>query len=137
MVFYECVLTTRNTTPYCTLTNLMKSVANKVVENGGIVRGVQNHGIRPLPHRFKARYPDIEGNRYYKEGRFISIYYDSSPMIMRNVENILYGDEEVLRTTHIKARNKLWYVNIHKASKNPYLKKVLDEETENTLFQSN
>jgi len=92
------------------------------------VRGVQNHGIRSLPHRFKARYPDIEGNRYYKDGRFVSIYYDSSPQIMRDVESILFSDEEVLRSTHIKARNKLWYVNVQKEDKNPYLQRVIAEE---------
>mmetsp|Transcript_51413 Transcript_51413/g.60098 ORF Transcript_51413/g.60098 Transcript_51413/m.60098 type:complete len:135 (+) Transcript_51413:133-537(+) len=128
MVLYECVLTTKHSSPYYALTNLMKSISYKVVENGGIVRGVQNHGIRSLPHRFKARYPDIEGNRYYKDGRFVSIYYDSSPQIMRDVESILFSDEEVLRSTHIKARNKLWYVNVQKEDKNPYLQRVIAEE---------
>ena len=50
----------------------MKEVSLKIVNNGGIVRSIQNHGIRQLPHRFKAKYTDSDGTRYYEKGRFIS-----------------------------------------------------------------
>ena len=109
----------------------MKSLSHKVVESGGIVRSIQNHGIRNLPHRFKAKYADSEGNRYYEKGRFISVYYDSNPATQKEVETILRLDEQVLRNTHLKARNKLWYVNIAKEEKNPYIQKVLAMEKEN------
>lgn len=89
------------------------------------MRSIQNHGIRQLPHRFKAKYADREGNRYYDKGRFFSIYYDSSPNVQREVESILKLDEQVLRNTHLKVRNKLWYVNIAKEEKNPFIQKVL------------
>ena len=35
-------------------------------------------------------------------------------------------DEQVLRNTHLKARNKLWYVNIAREDKNPYIQRVLE-----------
>lgn len=110
------------------MTKLVKEVAFKVVESGGIVRGVENHGIRPLPHRFKARHPDREGNRYYEKGRFFSIYYDSNPKTMHSIQSILSKNEEVLRQTHLKVRNKLWYVNIDREEKNPYIQRVLAME---------
>jgi len=128
MVFYECLLTTKNTASFSALTNLMKGVSHKIVDGGGIVRGIRNHGVRDLPHRFKARYPDRLGNRHYKQGRFVSMFYDASPQIMRDVESILRLNEEVLRDTHLKARNKLWYVNIAREDKNPYIQRVLDIE---------
>lgn len=104
-------------------------VSHKVVSNGGIVRSIQNHGIRDLPHRFRAKFPDKEGNRYYKKGRFISVYYDSSPLTMREVETTVRRHSDVvLRTTHLKARNKLWDVNIAREDKNPYILKVLEME---------
>ena len=57
---------------------MMKEVSLKVVENGGIVRSVKNHGLRTFPHRYKAKYPDIlTQQRYYEKGRFISFYYDA------------------------------------------------------------
>ena len=115
----------------------MKEVALKVVEGGGIVRGVENHGIRSLPHRFKAKHPDREGNRYYEKGRFFSIYYDSNPKTMQNVERVLSKHEEVLRQTHLKVRNKLWYVNIDKEDKNPYIQRVIAMETQAKEGKSN
>ena len=128
MVLYECLLTTKNTAAFGALTNLMKDISHKVVDGGGIVRGIRNHGLRDLPHRFKARYPDKLGNRYYKKGRFVSVYYDASPAVLREVESVLRLNEEVLRGTHLKARNKLWYVNIAREDKNPYIQSVLAME---------
>ena len=92
------------------------------------MRSVQNHGVRNLPHRFKAKYPDRLGNRYYEKGRFFSIYYDANPRTQKEVDGILKMDEQVLRNTHLKARNKLWYVNIAREDKNPYIQKVLEME---------
>ena len=98
------------------------------MSSGGIVRSVQNHGIRNLPHRFKAKYADREGNRYYEKGRFFSIYYDSNPLTQKVVDGILKMDEQVLRNTHLKARNKLWFVNIAREDKNPYIQRVIEME---------
>ena len=92
------------------------------------MRSVQNHGIRNLPHRFKAKYADREGNRYYEKGRFFSIYYDSNPLTQKVVDGILKMDEQVLRNTHLKARNKLWFVNIAREDKNPYIQRVIEME---------
>lgn len=100
------------------------------MENGGIVRSIRNHGIRDLPHRFRAKYPDTQGNRYYKKGRFLSIYYDASPLTMRQVESLINMDDAVLRQTHLKARSKLDYINIQNEDKNPYIRKVLQQERE-------
>lgn len=114
MVFYECMMTAKNTAHYNTLTALMKEMSLKIVNNGGIVRSIQNHGIRQLPHRFKAKYADREGNRWYEKGRFISVFYDANPNVMRQVEGILNMDDQVLRTTHLKATNKFMDVNNQK-----------------------
>ena len=111
-------------TDFHALSDIMKKMALEVVENGGIVRAVHNHGIRSLPHRFKARYADKEGNRYYSNGRFVSFYYDSNPATMRQVEQVLKLEEDVLRNTHLKARSILDYVNITHEAKNPYIQEV-------------
>lgn len=108
----------------------MKDVSLKIVSNGGIVRSIQNHGIRQLPHRFKAKYADRDGNRYYEKGRFISIFYDASPNVMRQVEGILNLDEEILRNTHLKAKNKFMDVNNVRDNKNQYVQEILMEEEE-------
>ena len=161
MVFYECLITAKNTartfhlcrmglglcraidccrlhafffavplvlltdTDFHALTNLMKQISHEVVKGGGIVRGIHNHGIRDLPQRFKARFADKQGVRYYTKGRFISVYYDSNPATMRQVEQVLTLDEEVLRNTHLKARSILDFVNIGREERNPYIQQVV------------
>ena len=115
-------------TDFHALTNLMKQISHEVVNGGGIVRGIHNHGIRDLPQRFQARFADKRGTRYYNKGRFISIYYDSNPATMRQVEQILTMDEEVLRNTHLKARSILDFVNIGREERNPYIQQVLQEQ---------
>jgi ribosomal protein S6 len=160
MVFYECVVTTKNTArtwhrlsfvvrflpflqfivviclDFHTLTNLVKLVSHEIVEGGGIVRAVQNHGIRTLPHRFKATYPDREGNRYYAKGRFFSIYYDANPDTMSQVDTILKMDEEVLRSTHLRARSTLDFINLRE-DRNPYIQQILHDEEQAAVQESN
>jgi Ribosomal protein S6 len=128
----------------------MKKVSMEIVKGGGIVRAIHNHGIRELPHRFRAKYADKQGDRYqkklssfqtllfklshrhikicphryYGKGRFLSIYYDSNPVTMKQVEQTLSLNEEVLRNTHLKARSILDYVNISREERNPYITQV-------------
>mmetsp|Transcript_2599 Transcript_2599/g.5642 ORF Transcript_2599/g.5642 Transcript_2599/m.5642 type:complete len:132 (-) Transcript_2599:423-818(-) len=128
MVFYECVLSTKHTTHFKALTALMKEVSLKVVENGGIVRSIQNHGLRTFPHRFKAKYPDyLTQQRYYEQGRFISLYYDANPTTLKKVETILNMNDQVLRVTHLKSRSKVDWIN-YRHDKNPYFQKVLKQD---------
>jgi ribosomal protein S6 len=116
------------------LSALMKRVCLEIVDHGGIVRAIHNHGIRTLPHRFQARYPDKEGNRYYPRGRFVSLYYDSSPVVMRQVEQLLATNEDVvLRNTHLKSQSILDFVNISNEKYNPYLQQVAQQEEANQL----
>lgn len=115
-------------TDFHSLTTLMKRLSHEVVGGGGIVRGIHNHGVRDLPQRFQARFADKQGTRYYYKGRFISIYYDSNPATMRQVEQILTMEEEVLRNTHLKARSMLDFVNIGREERNPFIREVLKEQ---------
>ena len=111
----------------------MKQVSLKVVENGGIVRSIQNHGLRTFPHRFKAKYPDyLTQQRYYEQGRFISIYYDSNPTTLKQVETVLTMNDQVLRVTHLKSRSKLDWIN-YKHEKNPYVQRVLKADRDAVL----
>ena len=103
----------------------MKQVSHKIVDNGGIVRSVQNHGVREFPHRVQAKYPDYKtGQRYYEKGRYISVYYEASPNTIKDVEKILSMNDQVLRNTHLKTRSKLDYISIQKEDKNPYVKRI-------------
>ena len=103
----------------------MKQVSHKIVDNGGIIRSVQNHGVREFPHRVQAKYPDYKtGQRYYEKGRYISLYYEAGPQTIKDVEKILSMNDQVLRNTHLKTRSKLDYISIQKEDKNPYVRRV-------------
>ena len=114
----------------------MKEISLKVIENGGIVRSVQNHGLRKFPHRFKAKYPDyLTQQRYYEQGRFISFYYDANPSTLQQVETILSMNDQVLRHTHLRSRSKLDWIN-HRDDKNPYIQEVLRRDRELVELQA-
>jgi ribosomal protein S6 len=117
-----------STAAFTTLTNIVKKISHEIVDNGGIVRAVHNHGIRDLPHRFRAKYPDRQGNRYFTKGRFFSLYYDCNPTTMRQVEQLLSMEEDVLRKTHLRARSPLDAVNNMREKRNPYIQEVLKQE---------
>ena len=113
------------------LSELMKTISHKIVENGGIVRSIQNHGIRQFPHRVQAKNPDyITGQRYFEKGRYISLYYDSNPSTRAQVEKILSMNDQVLRNTHLKARSKLDLITIQRPERNPYIQQVLRMDKE-------
>jgi ribosomal protein S6 len=111
---------------------MMKQVSLKVVDNGGIVRSIQNHGIRQFPHRVQAKNPDYKtGQRYYEKGRFVSIYYDANPSTQQQVQVLLGMNDQVLRHAHLKARSKLDFIAMQNPSKNPYVQKVWNDENLN------
>mmetsp|Transcript_745 Transcript_745/g.1686 ORF Transcript_745/g.1686 Transcript_745/m.1686 type:complete len:146 (+) Transcript_745:278-715(+) len=128
MVFYECLITTKNSASKRALTDLTKAISSAVIDGGGIVRGVQNHGVRELPHFFRARQTDREGDRYYRRGRFLSIYYDCDPVTLQDVKLALQMDEGVLRHTTLRPRTSLDIVNGTNPKKNPYLALAIKEE---------
>lgn len=101
----------------------------KVVDNGGIIRSIQNHGIRQFPHRVQAKNPDYKtGQRYYEKGRFVSVYYDANPTTQQQVQVLLGMNDQVLRQSHLRARSKLDYISMQNPHKNPYIRQVLQEE---------
>jgi ribosomal protein S6 len=105
---------------------MMKQVSLQVVDNGGIVRSIQNHGIRQFPHRVQAKYPDYKtGIRYYEKGRYISVYYDANPTTLAQIQTLLSMNDQVLRETHLKARSKLEFITMQRPDKNPYVQRVL------------
>lgn len=110
----------------------MKSISLQVVQEGGIVQAVHNHGVRQLPHRFQAKYPDyLTQQRYYDQGRFVSLYYEANPTTQQKV--IAYLDrqsDQVLRHTHLHAQSKLDWLNLpdnvapSTYRHNPYVKRA-------------
>jgi ribosomal protein S6 len=106
----------------------MKKVSHEIIKGGGVVRAVHNHGIRELPHRMRAKHADQFGVRYYTKGRFFSVYYDANPHTVAMVKQTFAMNTEILRETHLRARSVFDFVNVQRQDKNPYIKKVKEQE---------
>ena len=63
---------------------------------GGWVRAVENHGVRPMPFRVRSKYSPEE-ERYQREARFVSLYYDAPVATKKDLEVKLRLEEPVLR----------------------------------------
>jgi hypothetical protein len=79
MPLFHTVLTAKATTAPAVLSTLFRAVASEVISAGGVVRTVENVGVRTLPERFKSKFADRNGIRYHYEGRFCTMRFDASP----------------------------------------------------------
>jgi len=84
------------------LVGLFKKHSRTVLENGGVVRGIEHHGIRPLPERARRKYASTDGTRHFWDARYVSSYFDASPKALIEVERLLRNEEGVLRVFTIK-----------------------------------
>ena len=53
MPLYQQLIMALPKTPNESLAKLFKRYSKKVIEEGGAMRGIENHGIRPLPEMAK------------------------------------------------------------------------------------
>lgn len=121
MPLFQTVMTAKAATSPSTLAHMVKSIAKQVIGSGGVVRSVENIGVRKLPYRFKSKFADRNGMRYHYDGRFIALRFDASPGSISEVERIIKMEEDILRFTttrpvEIEASSK-----VNKWKKNPWL----------------
>ena len=121
MPLYHTLLTTKPAFPPSGLTRLVKDISKIVLEGGGVVRSIENHGVRPLPYRFKSKHMDSQGLRYHNSGRFISMHFDASPTKLPAIDKIVKLEEGVLRTTTMRGEDWSEKINVSKAKKNPFM----------------
>uniref|UniRef100_A0A060T8C3 ARAD1C35706p n=1 Tax=Blastobotrys adeninivorans TaxID=409370 RepID=A0A060T8C3_BLAAD len=71
-------------------------VGKMVVNNRGVVRNIQNWGLRPLPKIVnKDRQSHIVGAHFYMK-------FDSSPAVQREVLRSLRSDPRIVRSMIVK-----------------------------------
>jgi len=121
MPLFQTVMTAKSTTSPATLCTLMKSITSTVLSTGGVVRTVENMGVRQLPTRFKSKFADRNGVRYHSDGRFVAIRFDASPDTMETVSSIIKMEEDVLRHTTTRPVEPEAAANVNKWKRNPFL----------------
>lgn len=112
------VVTLKPAVPPGELTKLFRNLCKLVLDDGGIVRCIENHGVRSLAYRFRAR-QGIENEMYFTHGRWVSIYMDAKPPTISKVERELNLHEGYLRSNVTRPRIKMDYVNSSKRT-NPW-----------------
>jgi len=67
------------------------------MKQGGVVRGIEHHGVRPLPARARRKYVSMSGQRYFWDARFVTTTFDASPETLGDIKRLLRDDEGVIR----------------------------------------
>lgn len=77
-------------------TELAKRIGKLVLDNRGVVRSIENWGVRPLPRIWnKNRQSHIIASHFY-------MTFDSSPSVQRMIKRFLQDDARMLRCTIVK-----------------------------------
>ena len=96
--------------------------------NGGNLRVIENHGIRPIPERTTRKYASTDGQRHFWEARFISATFDASPKCLSEAERQLKGEEGILRFHTTRVTSAVEKVN-SRNFRNPYLQVLTHSPT--------
>ncbi|PWN19965.1 hypothetical protein BCV69DRAFT_313173 [Microstroma glucosiphilum] len=80
---------------------LIRSTSRLVVDNGGVVRGMQYWGRRYLPQRTKRH------QQYHYEGDHFLLQFDTSPPVLSVLNSRLRADPRVVKWTALKLGEKL------------------------------
>ena len=75
MVAYELSMLLSKTAPPAKVLQLVRQCASTIVRNGGVVRKVENHGIRPLGYKVRRHQEN------HKEVLFIGLHAEVSPKV--------------------------------------------------------
>ena len=104
MPFYQQIIVALPKYPKEGLVSICRKHANTIISNGGLVRGIENHGVRPLPERARRKYPTTDGSRYFWEARYITASFDASPKVLVETERLLRNEEGILRFFTVKGK---------------------------------
>ncbi|XP_005108269.3 28S ribosomal protein S6, mitochondrial [Aplysia californica] len=73
------------------LSQAVKRCCTNILDKGGIIRGMENLGEKPLPYRMRAH-----GSRFY-EGNYILIQFDGATSLPTQLHEELRRDTDVIR----------------------------------------
>lgn len=105
------------------LVSLFKRHTQVILSNGGVLRGIENHGVRPLAEKAKKKFASSDGSRYFWEARYVTATFDSSPKGLFESERLLRNEEGVLRFFSTKQLTTIDKCN-SSSFKNPYFTKT-------------
>lgn len=91
---------------------------------GGVVRGIENHGVRHLPEKAMRRFADVHGKKSFWDARFVTVSLDISPQGLEEVSRMLQSEDALLRHYNIRVKTTASDYIEARNYKNPYMKKL-------------
>ncbi|WWD19030.1 ribosomal protein S6 [Kwoniella shandongensis] len=84
------------------LRSLINSLSNQVHTSGGVVRDLKNLGINlTLPQRIRRM------RQYHSRGDHFTMTFDTSPIVLRRLDETLRRDPSIIRWTVLKKAEKV------------------------------
>eukprot|EP01031_Cornospumella_fuschlensis_P028333 gene28333-34209_t len=118
-LYHQIIVASHHKTPHM-LADVFRRYARTVLGKGGVVRSIENHGIRSLPERAKRKFITTDGDRHFWHARYISTVFDAPTESLVEINRFLRNEEAVIRqfTTRLQSNVEL---SRCKTYRNPYL----------------
>eukprot|EP01039_Chlorochromonas_danica_P011117 gene11117-12385_t len=120
MPLYHQIILTSPKKAAPVLTDLFRKYARIVIGQGGVVRSIENHGVRALPERAKRKFVTTDGDRYFWNARYVSAIIDVPSDGLVDVNRFLKNEEAIIRH-HLTRLENNFVVARGKTYRNPYL----------------
>ncbi|WVN90243.1 ribosomal protein S6 [Cryptococcus depauperatus CBS 7841] len=84
------------------LRGIVNNVSTQVHQSGGVVRDLKNLGLNlTLPQRMRRM------RQFYTKGDHFTMAFDSSPVVLKRINETLRNDPSIIRWTVLKRASKL------------------------------
>mmetsp|Transcript_17254 Transcript_17254/g.28850 ORF Transcript_17254/g.28850 Transcript_17254/m.28850 type:complete len:151 (-) Transcript_17254:189-641(-) len=104
MPHYKQVICCLPKYPASSLVGLFKRHTTKVYEVGGVVRSIENHGVREFTEKAHRRFADAEGKKSFWSGRYVTVSMDISPQGLVELNRLHKSEEGILNIYTMKAK---------------------------------
>ncbi|XP_071113026.1 small ribosomal subunit protein bS6m-like [Haliotis cracherodii] len=78
------------------LSHVIRRTCESLIGKGGIIRSMENLGLRPLPYKMACQ------GKKQTEGNYVLINFDSSPESVTNIQDDLKRDVDIIRPSILR-----------------------------------
>ena len=97
-----------------------KPYPHTVLSSGGVVRSIENVGIRKMPHRVKSKFQDAQGIRYHNEARLVSMRFVSNPSALMSINRAIREETHVIRSSVNREKGEVEVAKGERLRRNPW-----------------
>ncbi|KAI0256149.1 ribosomal protein S6 [Lactifluus subvellereus] len=101
MPFYQVLCIAAHNPEYRQIKGLVRQAASHILNNGGVVRGIQYWGAETLPQRMRSH------GISHEHGDYWTMHFDASPEKQKSLTKLLRTDPRVVRATVLKMGERI------------------------------